>query len=134
MLEQRLAGVRDDAMLLAEAREHQLEVGAALREARERDVLARMVEPVRVVAQVGDDVLHQLVVRLLAAVKQVDLLLQQRQELVEVDVLGVPGDDRVHIGPALNPPARVPVLTQVKRRSGGVRGDVALHGARHPAR
>ena len=79
-----------------EARKHQLEIGAMRSEARERDILARMVEPVRVLAQVGDDVLHQFVVRLLAAVEEVDLLLQHAQELVEIDVLGVPGDDGIH--------------------------------------
>jgi len=62
-----------------------------------------MVDLVRVFAQVRNDVQHQLVVRLLAAMKEVNLLLQQRKELVEIDVLRVPGGDRVRHG-------RFPVL------------------------
>src|SRR6185295_16814275 len=40
---QLLAGARDDAVLLLQAREHRLEIRAALREDRERHVLARVV-------------------------------------------------------------------------------------------
>lgn len=80
-------------MLLAEAREHQLQVRALLCQAGEGDFFARMMDPVRVVAQVRHDVHHQFVVWPFAGVKDVHLPVKQLKELVEIDVLRVPCGD-----------------------------------------
>jgi hypothetical protein len=43
------------------------------------------------IAQVSDDVQHELVVRTLPGVEEVDFLLQQREQAAEVHVVGTPG-------------------------------------------
>lgn len=91
LLQQRLAGLRDHAVLLLQARQRQRHVGTALREAGESGALARMVHRVAVLAQVGDDLADALVVRPLAAVEQVELSLKAPEQLVEVHMVGVPG-------------------------------------------
>jgi hypothetical protein len=93
--EQLLARHREHAVLLAQARQHQREVGAMLREPRERDVLARVVHAIGVLAQVAQDVDHQLVAGLAARVEHVDFLAEHAQQAREVFVLGMPGGDGI---------------------------------------
>ena len=85
----------DERLIKAIWRMREFDVGAALREALEGDVLARVVHLVAVLAQVRDDVVHELVVRPPAAVEDVELAPQPLQELVEVHVLVVPSGDRI---------------------------------------
>src|SRR5690349_11616193 len=82
-------------MLLTEAREHGLEIRAMLAQSRKRDVLPGMMEAIRILAQIADDVLHQLIVKCFAAIEEVNLSLQQGKQAVEILVLGVPHSDRI---------------------------------------
>ena len=72
--------------------------GVALDEARERDVLPGMVEPVRVVAEVVHDVEEQRVVRLLTGVERGELALDEIEQAGEPDVVRVPYRDRLSHG------------------------------------
>ena len=94
-LAERFPGMRNDAMFLLEPFEHQRQIGAMLRQVHERDVFPRVVDLVRVIPQVGDDVQHQLVVGLLTRVKDVDLLVQQGEKAAKIPVFRVPRGDRV---------------------------------------
>ena len=87
--------IRRRTRFLAETGEHQLYVGAVLRQAGERDVLSRMMKLVRVVLQVRHDVEHQLVIWPLSGLEHIDLLVQQVQKLIEISMLGVPCGDRI---------------------------------------
>ena len=81
MVCQRIGGIDNGKFEVKEDGTYRLQVRDLFGEPRERDVLARMVEPVRVFAQVGDDVLHQLVVGRLAPVEDIQFLLQQGEQL-----------------------------------------------------
>ncbi len=94
-LEQRFAGVGDDAVLLQQAVDRQAQARLALHHALEGNVLARMVHAVGIVAQPQHDIAHQLVVGLLARVEQRDFPLQHVEQPAEAHVIGVPGGNGV---------------------------------------
>jgi len=59
-------------------------------DARERQVLLRMMDDIGVLRHVEHDVEHELVVRRQCVVKELELGLEAVEKLAEVDVLGVP--------------------------------------------
>src|SRR4051812_4966182 len=113
---QRFARVRDDAVLLLQARERQLQVRKVARQAGEGGVLARVMHAVTELAEIGEDVEHQRVVRALAQRKEVELALQPSEEPPEVHVLGMPSPHLCRHTPILRQ-CRAALLRKIKARA-----------------
>jgi hypothetical protein len=102
-------------MLLSQPGEWQLHFRAMLHEAGERDIFTGMMVAIRVLAQVIDNVAHDLVVRVVPSMKFVDLTLQQLKNARKVPVFSVPSRDcSIGVHECTLQPVLSRQLTQIK--------------------